>query len=109
MKHTVKGTTGVWITSDHYGPDEIKRDGAKAIQRLGYSSPDSGMAQHGWTLIGTAHITLDLLSDEKMVESKVASMQAEIIKIRATSENAITRLQEKIQSLLAITNEAGKQ
>lgn len=99
----IKGTTGVWFTNEFYGPDELKRDGSKAVHRLGYAKDDSKMDAHGWTRIGTAHITLDLMSDEKMVESKVASMQAEITKIRATSENAITRLQEKIQSLLAIT------
>ena len=103
----IKGTTGVWITSEYYGPDEIRRDGAKAIKRLGYAAKDSGMEGHGWTLIGTAHITLDLLTDKKMVESKVDSIQAEITKIRATSENAITRLTEKLNSLLAITNEVG--
>lgn len=102
----IEGTIGVWLAGDGYGPEEIKRDGAKAINKLQFSNLD--MSSHGWTRIGTAEVTLSLMSEDKMVESKVASMRAEIQSIRATSENAITRLQEKIQSLLAITNEAGK-
>lgn len=97
----IKGTTDVWLAGDFYGPDDIKRDGPKCVSRLNYTSND--MASSGWVKIGTAEITLSLISDEKMVANKVESLKAEIHEIRATSENAITRLQAKIQSLLAIT------
>lgn len=96
----ISGTTSVWITNDYYGPAEIKRDGAKCVGKLSYCDHD--MTSTGWTKIGKAQITLDLLSDEKMVESKVASIQAEITRVRADAENTITQLAEKLNSLLAI-------
>lgn len=99
----IKGKTTVWLSGSYYGPDDLKKDGSKAVGKLSYSDHD--MTEQGWTKIGTAQITLDLIDDEQMVANKVVSLNAEIRKIRANSENAITELQAKIQSLLAITNE----
>lgn len=100
----IKGTTGVWLSDSYYGPDDIKRDGPKCVGKLSYIDYDMSKSA-GWVKIGTAEITLNLISDDQMVANKVESLKTEIQTIRATSENAITQLQAKIQSLLALTNE----
>ena len=103
MSAPITGTTKAWLCNDIYGPDDIKREGSKCVDRLGYSDQD--MSRHGWTLIGEADITLRLVSDDTMVGNKVAALREEIKAVRANAEAKATALESKVQQLLAITNE----
>lgn len=103
MSAPITGTVKVWLTNDHYGPDDIKRDGSKCIGKLGYFNGD--MTLSGWTQIGEADITLRLVSDDAMVANKVSALREEIKSVRAEAEATVTRLEGRVQQLLAITNE----
>lgn len=99
----ITGTVKAWFTNDWYGPEELKRDGIKAVGFLGYSNSD--MSTHGWTCIGTAEITITLVDQNQMVANKVEALRKEITKTRADAEMKARGLEEKVQQLLAITNE----
>ena len=99
----ITGRTKVWITGEYYGPDDIKRDGPKCVGRLTYCEHD--MSASGWSYIGTAEITLDLVDDKIMVDNKIETLRAEVKSIKAKAEMQATALEGKIQQLLAICNE----
>lgn len=100
---TVTGTTKVWLTEHalNIGPKELADP--RVVSRLSYS--DSEMKSWGWTLIGTAEITLHLVGDREIVENRVDSLRAEQKKVVADAQKKSTEIERQIQTLLAIAYE----
>ena len=63
------------------------------------------MAQIGWTMVGTAAFEVTLVSRDAIINNKIAAINGEIKEIRADAQSKIARLEERMNSLLAITNE----
>ena len=59
----------------------------------------------GYTLVGSAEVQCSFLDRNDIQGHAVDALKAEIQNVRAKAENEVTKLNEKIQQLLAITNE----
>jgi len=64
------------------------------------------LSDYGYTLVGSADVVKCTFFDRNAIQAHaVDALKAEIQSVRAKAENEITKLNEKIQQLLAITNE----
>lgn len=99
-------TGSLFVSLSEY--DDLERlkseDEQDAIRALIFTSFDM-TSSPGFSKAGTATVTVKLDDENELIESKAESLRAEIKKVRAESENAITRLTKKLNSLLAIANE----
>ena len=59
-----------------------------------------------WLLVGEADVSINLLPRADVVVAKVAVLRAEQSRVRADAEMTSRRLEQQIQSLLAISYEA---
>jgi hypothetical protein len=66
---------------------------------------DTDMSMHGYSVIGEAEITAHLFDEQTMIEKKVEALREEAKKTRADAEATCTRIDRKINQLLAITND----
>ena len=75
------------------------------LKWLTFSTND--LSDYGYTLVGSANVVECTFLDRNAIQAHaVEALKAEIQTVRAKAENEITKLNEKIQQLLAITNEA---
>lgn len=97
----VTQTVSAWLTpTSLISPDEITDPNKIRLGDLSYTNLD--MTECGYTLIGKARITLALPDRERLIDSKVASMRAEVKKIRAEAEAKASHIENQISNLLAI-------
>lgn len=97
----VTQTVSAWLTPNSLtSPDEITDPNKVRLGDLSYTNLD--MTECGYTLIGKARITLALPDRERLIDSKVASMRAEVKKIRAEAEAKARHIENQISNLLAI-------
>lgn len=97
----VTQTVSAWLTpSSSISPQDITDPNKIRLGALFYTSVD--MTDCGYTLIGKARITLALPDRERLIDSKVASMRAEVKKIRAEAEAKASHIENQISNLLAI-------
>lgn len=102
-KRIITGSLFVSL-SDYSDLDQLASpDDATALKVLAFTSCD--ITGGCYSRAGTATVTVQLDDEKELIESKAESLRGEITKVRAESENEITRLTEKLNSLLAITNE----
>lgn len=99
---TVTATTNAWLYDTCYGPQDLLN--ATPVQVIGMVSYGDKRSE-GWTLVGTAEVTVKLVSEDQMVLNKVESLRKEITKTRADAEVKAKHLEQQVQQLLAITNE----
>lgn len=101
----ITATTNVWLYDTCYGPEALINATPKEI--VGMLSFGERRSD-GFTLVGTAKITVELVSEDQMVVNKVESLRKEITKTRADAEVKAKHLEQQVQQLLAITNEVTK-
>ena len=80
--------------SDLSSPDNIKW----------FTFSTTNLSDYGYTLVGSAEVKCTYLDRNEIQGYAVAALKAEIQSVRAKAENEVTKLNEKIQQLLAITN-----
>lgn len=100
----ITGKTTAWLSSFQGPQDLISNDPDKLIARLYFASHD--MSTSGWSKVGVATVTLEIPDEKTLIDNKAESIKAEIKKVKAAAQNAITQLTEKLNQLLAISNEA---
>ena len=66
---------------------------------------NSDMSDLGYALIGMGEVECSFFSRAEIQNNAVEALKGEIQDVRAKAEKKVTELQEKIQQLLAITNE----
>ena len=59
-------------------------------------------ANEGYTLVGTAEVTVTFLDKNTMVNSHIASLKKQKSKVLAEAQVAANQIEEQIQSLLAL-------
>lgn len=62
----------------------------------------------GWIKVGTAQITVTLDETNEVIDSKVASLKAELAAIRAESQVMINEIEDQIAKLSALTFESSE-
>lgn len=100
---TFTGTINVFLTEyPSIGPnDMIEGNDAKVIRGLQFSPLD--MTSAGWSKVGTAEVTVTIVSNDEIVANKVDALRKQQQTVRAEAEAKSQRIEEQIQSLLAIT------
>lgn len=73
------------------------------LKWLTFSTND--LSDYGYTLVGSAEVQCTFLDRNAIQAHAVNALKAEIQNVRAKAENEVVKLNEKIQQLLAITNE----
>lgn len=86
---------------------EAKKRGdvAEMLDNVILISPESDMRDEGYTKVGIATVELEVVDDDLMRANAVESLRAEKQKVLAEAQQKATRLEEKIQNLLAITHD----
>jgi hypothetical protein len=104
MKITTTATA--WITPHcSLSPEQILNPtGDQLVREVVFIDLD--MSTHGYTKIGKATIEFDLIDRNEMIDNKVAALRAELQTVKADAQVKVQRLEDQLQSLLAITNEA---
>ena len=74
----------------------------KATDALGRIAYYGDINLPDWTECGTADITVTLFDDDRVKENIITNLKAEKQKILADAHVAATRIEDRIQSLLAI-------
>jgi hypothetical protein len=101
---TIKTTAGVYLySSSCVGPADLV-DGVGA-GGLAFFSADKDMRPYGYTLIGTAEITMQIVGTDELVQNKVEALRAEKSKVIGDAQNRATEIERQIQTLLAITHD----
>jgi len=65
---------------------------------------DGDFSDIGYSMIGTAKVEFDLVPPDQMIALKIDALQRDITTVKAAAQQKVAELEEKLQSLLAITN-----
>ena len=97
-----KTTTTVWlIAHSSLSPDQvITATGEELVANVCFTALD--MAKHGYTKIGAATIEFDLIEPNEMIDNKIVALRAELQIVKADAQVKVQRLEDQLQSLLAI-------
>jgi hypothetical protein len=99
----ISTTTKAWITShSDLGPDSLMDP--KNIANLSFSN--SKMESVGWTFVGEAEITVDLVDTNTLIANKVDALRNELSAVRAQAQMEATRIESRINDLLCLTFDA---
>jgi hypothetical protein len=71
-----------------------------------FSYYEEDMSHHGHVCVGNAEISIKLLTFAEINNGAVDALKAQVQEVRAKAEKEVMQLQDKINQLLAITNEA---
>jgi hypothetical protein len=100
----MKVTITAWLTKhSRLSPEEIVNASAEQlVDSVSFTNLD--MASNGYTKIGTASIEFDLIDRNTLIDNKIVSLRAELQGVKADAQVKVQRLEEQLQSLLAIEN-----
>lgn len=98
---TITGTIGAYLMTAFYGPEELAGDAERAINVLSFFSHEYKGSDY--TKVGTAKITVELVSQDEMLGNQIDALKSEKTKLMADHQQALTNIDSKIQQLLAIT------
>jgi hypothetical protein len=101
MSTIVQGTLKAWLPDHSYlRPDQLHTEAA--LNQLVFAAHD--MKSSGWTYVGDAEISVTvILTPDELIASKVETLKAQADKIKADAFVEVSRIEDKIQQLLAIT------
>ena len=100
----MKVTITAWLSKhSRLSPEEIvNATGEQLVDSVSFTNLD--MSTQGYTKIGTASIEFDLIDRNEMIDNKVIALRAELQGVKAEAQVKVQRLEEQLQSLLAIEN-----
>lgn len=104
-----KITTQAWVTEfdqDTFVNGKLNNNHNEILTSIRFTNLDMTVA--GWTTVGTAEIEVTLHDDDKVKENLIESLQEQKKTIMAQTQVKLNQIEEKIQSLLAITYEGEK-
>lgn len=107
MPRTITNTFNVYASEYcTLTPQEMHTaDSAKVADAL-QVWPTSWGRQAGYSLVGTAEVTMTLHDMDAVISNKVESLKEEKQRVIADAQAKATKLESQIQQLLAITYEA---
>ena len=91
---TITGTAGAWLSSAF-----IDRD-PEEFSNLHIT--DSDMTECGWIRVGTASVTVDLLSDADKLTNQLAMLNEAERRVKADAQAKLNEIEGQRQRLLAI-------
>jgi hypothetical protein len=75
-----------------------------AVASLAFTSPGTDMQVPGWSLVGTAEVSVTLFPPKELLDNKIAALRSELQLTRANAQVKVEELEGKINSLLALPN-----
>ena len=98
----MKAKTTVWLTKhSRLSPEQIATATVEQlIEDVSFTNLE--MSKHGYTMIGTATIEFDLIEPNEMIDNKIVALRAELQGVKAEAQVKVQRLEDQLQSLLAI-------
>lgn len=104
----IESAVNVYIPP-HCGLSPADLENPKSIDSLMFNHAqaegrDDFFAKAGYTLVGTATITIALMDRDTLVSNKIDAMRNEAAGIRAEATKKCTEIEGKIQQLLCIEN-----
>jgi predicted NUDIX family phosphoesterase len=98
-------TIKVWIPDYNMSAVDLsKLDNPETFEYLNFYNMD--MTDCGYVHVGSANVVCNFFNQAEIQNNAVDALKKEIQEVRAKAEKKATELQEKINRLLAITNEA---
>ena len=91
---TITGTAGAWLISAF-----IDRDPEEFCN---LHITDSDMTECGWVRVGTASVTVDLLSDADKLTNQLALLNEAERRVKADAQSKLNEIEGQRQRLLAI-------
>ena len=100
----MKVTITAWLTKhSRLSPEQIlTATGEELVDSVSFTNLD--MSTQGYTKIGVATIEFELINRDEMIQNKVVALRAELQGVKAEAQVKVQRLEEQLQSLLAIEN-----
>jgi hypothetical protein len=99
----ITGTVKAFVHDTYTTPDMLMRlEPTDALGRIMYYPKHLGE----WIECGVAEITVTMFDDDTVKDNLVANLKAEKQKILADAHVAATRIEDRIQSLLAIEDKS---
>ena len=91
---TITGTAGAWLSSAFIDsePEEFSN----------LHITDSDMTECGWVRVGTASVTVDLLSDADKLTNHLALLNEAERRVKADAQSKLNEIEGQRQRLLAI-------
>lgn len=100
---TITGTTGVYSYKGWYTPQSLLADKPDhALGSVQYRVEASFENDPDWVRICSAEITVTFDDDKNITDSIIKSLKAERQKLQADTQAALNKIDERIQSLLAL-------
>ena len=100
MKITTKTTA--WVSNCcPLSPEQILNPTGELLVKAA-SFTDTDMSAVGWVKIGTATVEFDLIDRNEMIDNKVVALRAELQSVKADAQVKVQKLEDQLQSLLAI-------
>ena len=98
----IKTVTTAWISNScPLSPEQILNPTGEILLKA-TAFTDTDMSAVGWVKIGTATIEFDLIDRNEMIDNKVLALQAEMKIVKADAQVKVQKLEDQLQSLLAI-------
>lgn len=91
---TITGTIGAWLSSHNLNANP------NDIDNLFFAVSD--MTSLGWIKVGTASVTVELMSDADQLTNQLAMLDEAEKRIKADAQNKLTEIEGQRQRLLAI-------
>jgi hypothetical protein len=99
--------TTIKIFTDEYGLNNMNvSDLSDPRNEPYFVYTNANMTNCGYTQIGTGEINRTFLARDEIQQGAIDSLKAQVQEVKAKAEKEVMQLQDKINQLLAITNEA---
>lgn len=95
----VNGTTKAWL-GKYSDLSVLKLDAERIIDNVSLSASD--MSPHGWTYVGEARVTIEIVDENTALNNRIASLKKEKQTIQAKAQMEANQIDEEIQQLLAL-------
>lgn len=100
----ITSTATAWIPT-HETIRLLEQEPDRVIGDLAYAHPSQDMTTSGWISIGTAEITVTVNDHEALLKTQINALREAQRAIEAEASAKSTRIEQQIQSLLAIVYE----
>lgn len=106
----ITGKKAVYIdrrsSFDPSKPEKTRFEGFSLFAPTEDGSPDSYWTREGYILVGMANVEIELMPAKEVTTNAVAALRKQKEAVIAAAQYEATQIEQRIQSLLAITNEA---
>ena len=98
----MKTKTIAWLRSiSRMSPEQVLTATAdQLVEEVMFTQLD--MAKNGYTKVGVATIEFDLIDRNTMIDNKIVSLREELKGVKAEAHVKVQKLEEQLNSLLAI-------